>query len=562
MSEARNILGLYTRTGSEAAFQEVVTRYVDLVYSTALRLVEGDAHLAQDVSQKVFVDLAKMAGSLGDDAMLGGWLHRHTCFVARKAMRTERRRRVREQQAVQMNDPNDHSEANLAALAPVVDDAVNELGAKDRQAIVLRFFEQRDLRAVGAALGSNEDAARKRVTRALEKLREMLRRRGIALSTTALASALGAQAATAAPAGLAASIAATSLATAAAGGGTALTILHIMSMTKLQGGVIAAVTVALSIPIVMQYRANSELQAENTTLRAQVAEVAALTEENQRLSNLVALARQVSQPRNQEEFNELMRLRGQVGVLRKSADEANAAAAAAKPTGASVLSGVTSDPEMHASIRNQQKMGMKNIYKALGRKANLPEEKMEALNDLLADEIMVNIDHVTEVLKEGKSTEEIDRVFAQREAAIDAKVKELLGAEGYAQYKEYNQQMISAITAEQFKNMMLKGENKEAQGKQLYELLQAERSAVLKSRGLPEDYQLIPTLNFRNIASEAEGRRNIALLDEVYAGVQSRASTILSPEELEKFSEFRTLAVKNNELALTLNRKLMAPGAK
>jgi RNA polymerase sigma factor (sigma-70 family) len=562
MPEAQNILAAYARTGSEAAFQEVVSRYLNLVYSTAVRLVEGDAHLAQDVSQKVFADLARMAGSLGDDAKLGGWLHRHTCFVARKTMRTERRRIARELQAVQMNDVDDHSDANLAAIAPVLDEAVNELGAKDREAIVLRYFEQRDLSSVGSAIGSNEDAARKRVNRALDKLREMLRRRGVTLSTTALATALGAQAVTAAPAGLAATIATASLATAAAGGGTALTILHIMSMTKLQGGVIAAITVAMSIPIVMQYRANNALQSENTTLRTQVQEVAALAEENRRLSNEVVQARQTTQPRSNAEFNELMKLRGQVGVLRKTADEATAAAEAAKPTGESVLSGVTSNPEMHASIRNQQKMGMSMIYKGLGKRANLPEEKLEALNDLLADEIMVNIDHVTQVLKEGSSPAEIDRVFAQREAATDAKVKELLGAEAFAHYKEHNEQLISSITAEQFKNMMLKGDNKEAQGKQLYELLQDERLAVLKSRGLPEDYQLIPTLNFRNIASEAEGRKNIALLDEVYAGVQARATTFLSPEELEKFQEFRAMAVKNNELALTLNRKLMAPGTK
>jgi RNA polymerase sigma factor (sigma-70 family) len=562
MPEAQNILAAYAKTGSEAAFQEVVSRYLNLVYSTAVRLVEGDAHLAQDVSQKVFADLARMAGSLGDDAKLGGWLHRHTCFVARKTMRTERRRIARELQAVQMNDVDDHSDANLAAIAPVLDEAVNELGAKDREAIVLRYFEQRDLSSVGSAIGSNEDAARKRVNRALDKLREMLRRRGVTLSSTALATVLGAQAVTAAPAGLAATIATASLATAAAGGGTALTILHIMSMTKLQGGVIAAITVAMSIPIVMQYRANNALQSENTTLRTQVQEIAALTEENRRLSNEVVQARQTTQPRSNAEFNELMKLRGQVGVLRKTADEATAAAEAAKPTGESVLSGVTSNPEMHASIRNQQKMGMSMIYKGLGKRANLPEEKLEALNDLLADEIMVNIDHVTQVLKEGSSPAEIDRVFAQREAATDAKVKELLGAEAFAHYKEHNEQLISSITAEQFKNMMLKGDNKEAQGKQLYELLQDERLAVLKSRGLPEDYQLIPTLNFRNIASEAEGRKNIALLDEVYAGVQARATTFLSPEELEKFQEFRAMAVKNNELALTLNRKLMAPGAK
>lgn len=561
MPEAQNILAAYARTGSEAAFQEVVARYLNLVYSTALRLVD-DAHLAQDVSQKVFADLARMAGSLGADAKLGGWLHRHTCFVARKTMRAERRRVAREQQAVQMNNADDHSEANLAAIAPVLDEAVNELGSKDREAIVLRYFEQRDLGSVGSAIGSNEEAARKRVNRALDKLREILRRRGVTLSTTALATALGAQAVTAAPAGLAAAIATTSLATAAVGGGTALTILHIMSMTKLQGGVIAAVTVALSIPIVMQYRANTALQSENTALRAQVQEIAALTEENQRLSNEMVQARQAVPPRSNAEFNELMRLRGQVGVLKKTADEATAAAEAAKPTGESVLSGVTSNPEMHESIRNQQKMGMRMIYKGLGKRANLPDEKLEALNDLLADEVMVSIDHVTQVLKEGKSPEEINAVFTRQEAATDAKVKELLGAEAYAHYKEHNQQLVSSITAEQFKNMMLKGENKETQGKQLFELLQDERSAVLKSRGLPEDYQLIPTLNFRNIASESEGRKNIALLDEVYAGVQARAGSFLNPEELEKFSEFRAIAVKNNELALTLNRKLMAPGAK
>lgn len=109
--------------------------------------------------------------------------------------------------------------------------------------------------------------------------------------------------------------------------------------------------------------------------------------------------------------------------------------------------------------------------------------------------------------------------------------------------------------------MMLKGENNEAQARQLYDLLQEERRVALANRGLPADYQLVPTLNFRNIASEAEGRKNIALLDEVYAAAQARAGSFLSPEEIEKFEEFRKLAVKNNELALTLNRKLMAPGA-
>ena len=203
MSEVQQLLAEYARTGSEAAFREVVTRYLNLVFSTAVRLVDGDSHLAEDVTQRVFADLAKMAGNLKEDSTLGGWLHRHTCFLASKTMRTERRRKAREQQAVQMNLTEDHSSENLGAVAPILDDAINHLGAQDRQAILLRYFEQRNLRSVGQALGSNEDAARKRVDRALEKLRDLLKKRGIALSTTALASALGSQAVIAAPAGLA-----------------------------------------------------------------------------------------------------------------------------------------------------------------------------------------------------------------------------------------------------------------------------------------------------------------------------------------------------------------------
>ncbi|HEX7862854.1 MAG TPA: sigma-70 family RNA polymerase sigma factor [Verrucomicrobiae bacterium] len=559
MTEVQQLLAEYAKSGSEEAFREVVHRYVNLVYSTANRMVNGDSHLAQDVSQKVFADLAKLAGSLGSDAMLGGWLHRHTCFVASKTMRSERRRQAREQQAVQMNEQMDHSETNLKAITPLLDDAINTLGSHDRQAIVLRYFEQRDLREVGVAIGSNEDAARKRVNRALEKLRDLLSRRGVALSTTALASALGAQAVCAAPLGLSVTVATAALSTAAAGGGTAITILHLMSMTKLQGGVIAAVTLALSIPLVIQYRSAASLRAENDTLRAQVEQVAALTEENTRLSNQLAGAQQSTPTRSKEEFNELMRLRGQVGTLKKTAEEANAAAAAAKPTGESVLSGVAADPEMSAQIRNQQKMAMGMVYKGLAKKANLPEEKMEALQNLLADEVMVNIDHITAVLKEGKSAEEINRIFGAQEKATEAKVKELLGPEAYAKYKEYNTQMASYLTAEQFESMMLKGDNKKAQARQLFDLLEQERRAVLASRGLPEDYQLVPTLNFRNIASEDEAARNIALLDEVYAQAQARATDFLSPEEVDKFAEFRKLAVKNNQLAMTLNRKLMGP---
>src|SRR5262245_59381709 len=186
MTPSQPLLAEYAATGSEVAFRDLVSSYLGLVYSAALRLVDNDAHLAEDIAQTVFADLARKARTLPADVMLGGWLHRHTCFVASNTLRAERRRVARERQAVEMNTPEDHSAENLAQLAPVLDDAINELGAEDRTAIMLRYFEQHDFRSIGTALGNSEEAARKRVDRALEKLQGLLRRRGVALSVTLL----------------------------------------------------------------------------------------------------------------------------------------------------------------------------------------------------------------------------------------------------------------------------------------------------------------------------------------------------------------------------------------
>jgi DNA-directed RNA polymerase specialized sigma24 family protein len=124
MTDGEQCLADYVQTGSETAFRELVERYVNLVHSAALRLVNGDSHLAEDVTQGVFADLARMAGRLSPNVMLGGWLHRHACFVANNTMRRERRRQFRERSVVEMNSIEDHSQANLALIAPVLDEAI------------------------------------------------------------------------------------------------------------------------------------------------------------------------------------------------------------------------------------------------------------------------------------------------------------------------------------------------------------------------------------------------------------------------------------------------------
>src|ERR1035437_5694652 len=227
MTDSQTLLAEYARSRSEPAFRELVSRYIDLVYSTAFRLVGGDAQSAQDVAQTVFVALAAKAGTLPEDVMLGGWLHQHTRFAAGKFMRTERRRQLRERQAAEMNAIEDHSESNLAQVAPVLDEAIGQLEAEDRTAILLRFFERRDFRSVGDALGSSEDAARKRVDRALEKLHVFLKQRGSTLSAVALGTALVTEAVTAAPAGLAGTTVRIALASSAATGGITATLVKL-----------------------------------------------------------------------------------------------------------------------------------------------------------------------------------------------------------------------------------------------------------------------------------------------------------------------------------------------
>jgi len=251
-------------------------------------VANDDTHLARDVTQTVFINLARKGRALSSDVMLGGWLHQHAYHVATKAVRNERRRQSREREAVEMNTLQDDSGASLRQVAPMLDEAITQLGSEDRTAILLRFFEQRDFRAVGEALGSNEDAARMRVNRALGKLHSLLKQRGVTLSITALGTALTAEAVTAAPAGLAVTVSGAALAGAAAGAGTALTLTKLMVMTKLQAAVVGVIFVgAVVTPLVMHHEA--KMRQQNQSLREQLAQLNAVNE---------GLANQIAQQKN------------------------------------------------------------------------------------------------------------------------------------------------------------------------------------------------------------------------------------------------------------------------
>jgi RNA polymerase sigma factor (sigma-70 family) len=317
-TEPATLLREFLATRSEAAFSALVRAQIDLVYSAARRICAGDTHLAEDITQTVFADLARKAARLPHDIMLSAWLYRHTFFVASSMIRTERRRRAREQEAVAMNATHETAEPDWALLAPHLDEAMNALAEADRRALVLRYFDKLDLRAVGERLGVSEDTAQKRVARALERLKTRFARKGVTVSLTALAASLLAHAVSAAPAVLAAQTASAVGAGIIAGSGILIALEKFMTLNALKPIAAALAIAGVATPLFLQNQSLAAARDQNASLGAQVAELDELRAENERLAKLAVDYRELERLR--AEHLELMRLRGEATLMRNELD--------------------------------------------------------------------------------------------------------------------------------------------------------------------------------------------------------------------------------------------------
>jgi RNA polymerase sigma factor (sigma-70 family) len=239
------LLRCYVQDRSETAFEELVRRHINLIYSAALRQVNGDTHLAEDVTQSVFADLARKAAKLTRHPSLTGWLYTSTRFVAANIRRTEQRRHVREQKAHTMNAilSSPGHEPDWTQVRPLLDDAMHQLDEPDREAVLLRHFKGCSYVEIGAHLGLTENTARKRVDRALEKLHDTLTRHGVSSTAMALGGLLTANAVGAAPAHLAAKVARAVLTGAAAAGGLTAFLAHLFGAAKVK---LAAAAIVLA----------------------------------------------------------------------------------------------------------------------------------------------------------------------------------------------------------------------------------------------------------------------------------------------------------------------------
>ena len=240
----RDLVRSYASEGSETAFRALVGRHVGLVFATALRQV-GDTGLAEEITQNVFVHLARKAPALAGHETIAGWLHRSAILESKARFRSEMRRRRREEIAAAIAETESAGRDPSEDLSPLLDEALLQLREADRLALVLRFLEERSLREVGNALGIDEDAARKRVSRALARVTEFFRSRGFALPSAGGAALLSkaTQAAPAVPAGLASSAAAAGLAAGGPASGLGLLLLSVMSLTKTQTALLCGVLV-------------------------------------------------------------------------------------------------------------------------------------------------------------------------------------------------------------------------------------------------------------------------------------------------------------------------------
>jgi RNA polymerase sigma factor (sigma-70 family) len=341
VNEDLQLLREYSAEGSETAFSELVGRYTALVYSTALRRLHGRNDLAADVSQKVFVDLARKASRIPSGTVLAGWLHRHTGYIASNTLRSETRRNDRERQAHHFTESTHSGTSLLERLGSELDTALDELNESDRDALVLRYLKQMDLKRVGAVLDLSEDAAQKRVSRATEKLRLIFSRRGHTVSLVVLGILLTEAGLGTAPHALAAGILAAVAAAGVTHAAAASMGLSAFFMKTSNLVLLAGLALVVATPLILQRHEIERLSAENKSLTTEAQrfhqERDKLSSSNERLRDGTEAAR--------ASRAELMRLRGELARARAELPQAKHAASNGPKATASTSAAETVDTQ-------------------------------------------------------------------------------------------------------------------------------------------------------------------------------------------------------------------------
>jgi len=431
------LLADYAERRVEAAFAELVRRHIDLVHSAALRMVQ-DAHLAQDVTQGAFIALAKSANQLSTHPVLAGWLHRTAQNLAANAVRADVRRRVREQEAAAMNELLSAApDASWDQIAPHLDAALGELAEPDRDAVFLRYFQKKSAGEMGEALGISAEAAQKRVNRAVDRLREILARRGVTVGAGGFVVLLSANAVQAAPAGLVVAVStAATLATA-----TLPLATKAIAMTTLQKTLVTATIIALAGAGIYEGRQVSRLRKQVETYAQQQAPLAdqirALQQERDKATNQLAAVLEEKE-RTKDNTAELLRLRGMAGVARRAIAETDQLRAQL----ASQSVEATNNPVTGAMADAMKQAMEKQLENRLARMAaslNLTPEQARAAREILARQSQAMTAGMQQAVTGKFDKAELTRL-AGGAGNPDEQIKKLLTPEQLAAYPTYQKE--------------------------------------------------------------------------------------------------------------------------
>lgn len=436
MAEGIELLRCYVADRSEAAFAALVQQHLSLVYHAALRRTNGDVHLAEEVAQTVFANLAREAGSLQHHAVLTGWLYVATRHAAANAMRSELRRKTREREAHTMNEPTagEMSDAEWTQLRPEIDSVMDELNEADRNAVLLRYFENRPYAEIGASFRITEDAARMRVDRALEKLRTLLARRGITSTAAALGGLLAAQSAVAAPAGLATAVAGSAL----AGAGVGLTasgtsgFIAFMTTNKIVMGIAAAVALGAGGTAVYEFAEARQAEAALIGMNRDIAEL------RSRLASKEAEVLAAEEKRRMAETGAAGKALSEVDAAKSRAQEAASAkgGAASKQTSASWAAKydvLYANPEYVQLELERWALGMRQQYGTLYRRLGLTDRQIREFESLMLEKQQAFVDVFAAARAQGVSVNDpsLRQLNDPIQEAVKGKLKALLGTEGY-----------------------------------------------------------------------------------------------------------------------------------
>ena len=509
----------YAERRSEAAFAELVRRHLDLVYSAALRMM-SDRALAEDVTQAAFLALAQNARRLTRHPVLSGWLHQTARNIAANTVRSDVRRRVREQEAAAMSEMlAAEPEVPWDQIAPHLDAGLGELNDHERDALLLRYFEGKTAREIAQTLGISDEAAQKRVTRALEHLRGFLARRGVSAGAAALAVAITAHGVQAAPAALATTI---SAAAATAVVPTAITATKIIAMTTLQKGLIAAVFVAAVGAGIYQARqtaaARQEAQAaqqQQTVLNRQIEQ---LQRERDDASNRLLAARaELARVQTAQNPAELLKLRGQVGSLQKQL----ATTGSNEP--ASGFAKMMSDPAMRDYVKQAMVDLIKRRYASLFQELKLTPEQTQQFVDLVNEEFQQGAQRLIAAQAQPGAVP-TPGSGADERPNLTAKLKELLGDSGAARFAEYTREVPARTTVDLLDTQLGGSKLTEEQKTRLFQLVKAEPFNL--THGISGD------LDQAFFGSQTEVDDYLSKISESNQRVLQGAGEFLNPEQV------------------------------